>query len=331
MTTLEMERALERFIAAETGAPAEVRDLRRLPGGFSYETWRFAARWRDAGVTHEAPLILRRAPRGGVLEPYDASREFRVLAALAGSGVPVPRAYWVEATGAVLGTSCYVMEFVDGTVPTPWDDTIGGDERAEMHRQFADALAALHTVDWEARGLGFLGVPGDPTDPAAAELDRAEALLDRVALRPHPVLREVIAVLRERRPRCPRLALVHDDYRMGNFVWRDGRIVAILDWERACVGDPMIDVAFTRLANLAGWCTIRGAMAERYAARSTIAIDEERVAFYCVLEQLKATLVGLTGLRAFADGRTSDLRLVMIGRVAQEGVADLGRAVGIHA
>lgn len=325
----EMEQSLARFIAERTGAPAEVQDLVRIPGGFSYEVWRLQARWREADETRDAPLILRRAPRGGVLEPYDAGREFAVLRALEKSPVPVPRAYWVEPSGAVLGTSFYLMEFVEGVIPLPWDETIPPESRAAMHQAFIDTLAALHALDWQALDLGFLGVPQDREDPAALELERCRALLDRIALRPYPVLHEIIAWLEERRPRSPRLSLIHDDYRMGNFVWRDGRIAAILDWERAFLGDPMADIAFTRLPALAGWCDVSGAMADRYVARSGIAIDEERVAFYVVLEQLKATLVGFTGLTAFAQGRTSDLRLVQIGRGAHQAVGALATAIGL--
>jgi len=324
-----MRDTLTTFIQDQTGAGAEVRDLERIPGGFSYETWRFRGVWTDAAERHDEPLIMRRAPRGGVLEPYDASKEFRVLRALEDTPVPVPRAYWVEPTGNVLGTSFYVMEFVGGAVPIPWDESIDGDTRASMHRQFVDVLAALHQVDWEARGLGFLGVPDDRADAAALELERCRELLGRVALRPYPILREIIATLDERRPPTPRLTLVHDDYRMGNFVWRDGRIVALLDWERAFIGDPMVDVAFSRIEALAGWCQVSGDMATRYAETSGIAIDEDRVAYYTILENLKATLVGLTGLRAFADGRTSDLRLVQIGRGGHQAIPLLADAAGV--
>jgi len=324
-----MQDDLARFIAAETGAPAEVTDLARIPGGFSYETWRLRARWTDAGGRHDQPLVMRRAPRGGVLEPYDASKEFRVLRALESTPVPAPRALWVEPTGALLGTSFYLMELVEGAIPLPWDESLPADERAAMHAAFVDALADLHGVDWAARDLAFLGVPDDPSDPAALELARCRELLARVALRPYPLLEEVIAWLEARRPRCPRLTLVHDDYRMGNFVWRDGRIAAVLDWERAFIGDPMADVAFSRIESLAGWCRVDGAMAARYTQRSGIAVDEERVAFYGVLEQLKALLVALTGLKAFADGRTSDLRLVQIGRGAHQAIPLLAAAIGV--
>jgi aminoglycoside phosphotransferase (APT) family kinase protein len=257
---------------------------------------------------------MRKAPRGGNLEPYDASVEFRILGALAGSAVPVPKVYWCDAAGAVFGTSFYLMEFIEGDVPLPWNDALATDVREEMHRQFTDILAALHTVDWEAKGLAFLGVPADRTDPAALALDRCEEVLDRVKLRPHPVLREMIAYLRARRPRSPCLSLVHDDYRMGNFVWKDGRIRAILDWERVFIGDPLADIAFGRIPHLGGWCNISGDMAQRYAQRSGIVVDEARVDYWLLLETLKANLVGLAGLKPFADGRTSDLRFVEIGR-----------------
>jgi aminoglycoside phosphotransferase (APT) family kinase protein len=324
----DLASAIQGFIAEQTGHAATVRELVRLPGGFSYETWSLQASWQDDEGRHDDRLIMRRAPRGGVLEPYDASREFRVLQAVAGSGVPVPRVYWCDPSGDVTGTSFYLMEYVEGDVPLPWSNTLSEDEKAEAHRQFTDALADLHTLDWEARGLSFLGIPAERDDPAALALDRCEETLDRIALRPHPVLREVIAFLRARRPRSPRLSLIHDDYRMGNFVWRDNAIRAILDWERAFIGDPMADIAFTRLG-LGGWCSITGEMAVRYSERSGIEVDEERVAFWQLLEALKGNLVGLTGLTAFAAGRTSDLRLLQIGRGALAGIAAQAEAIGL--
>ena len=327
---MEDERALklERFIEDQTGHTAQVYDLEHLPGGFSYGTWRLNARWHDRGERVEAPLILRIAPRGGVLEPYDASIEFRILKALEDTDFPAPRAHWVDATGDVLGTSFYLMEFVEGDVPLPWGETIPEPMRVEMHQQFTDALALLHTLDWEGLGLDFLGVPHDRSDPAALELDRCEQTLERISLRPYPVLHELIAYLRAERPRSPRLSLVHDDYRMGNFIWRDGKIQAFIDWERAFIGDPMADIAFSRLP-LAGWCGVRDEMSSRYAARSGIEVDEARVDYYVLLEQLKATIVGLTALSAFAEERTSDLRLIQIGRGAFAGAFGLAEQIGL--
>ncbi len=327
----ESAATLARFIAEQTGHGAEVRDVHRVPGGLSYETWSVTATWQDGGGRHDRRLVMRKAPRGGVLEPYDASKEFHILKALGGTPVPVPRVLWLEPTGAVFGTAFYVMEFVDGAVPLPSDASFDTETRTEMCRQYTEALAVLHTLDWEAEGLALLlGVPPDAGDPAVMELDRCEETLRRVALPPNPVLQEAIAWLRERRPRAPRLSLDHGDYRLENFVWRDRRIVAVLDWERACIGDPMADVAVTRVGNPAGWWAIRGAAAQHYAERSGIAVDEARVDYYVVLEQLKTVLMGMTGIRAFAEGRTSDLRLVRFGRECLRGVDNLAKAIGMR-
>ena len=325
----EMESKIAAFIGDQTGNTAEVEDLTRIPGGFSYETWSLRAKWTDGEGSHDDRLILRRAPRGGVLEPYDASREFRVIRALESTPVAVPRALWCDPSGDVLGTSFYLMELVEGSIPLPWDESLDEPTKNAMHEAFADALADLHSVDWKALDLDFLGIPEDEHDPAALEMERCREVLDRIALRPYPVLHEVVAWLDEHRPRSSHLCIVHDDYRMGNFVWRDGRIVGLLDWERAFLGDPMADVAFTRIKALAGWCSIEGAMAERYTQRSGIQIDEERVRYYETLEMLKATLVGLTGLKAFSDGRTSDLRLIQIGRYAHQNIAGLASVMGV--
>jgi len=172
----DLEAQLGDFVAAQTGAPAQVRELNRIPGGFSYETWSLRASWEEEGGRRDERLILRRAPRGGVLEPYDASREFRVLRALEGTPVPVPRAFWCDATGDVLGTSFYVMEFVEGDIPLPWDPSLAKQDKQAMHEAFTDVLADLHSADWSALGLDFLGVPEDQEDPASLErlLERAE-------------------------------------------------------------------------------------------------------------------------------------------------------------
>ncbi len=70
-------------------------------------------------------------------------------------------------------------------------------------------------------------------------------------------------------------------------------------------------------------------MADRYTQRSGIEVDESRVEYYLVLEQLKAIITGLTGLNAFAQGRTSDLRLVQIGQVAHDLIGPLGAQIGL--
>ena len=101
------------------------------------------------------------------------------------------------------------------------------------------------------------------------------------------------------------------------------RIVAFLDWERAFLGDPMADIAWTRTPGVSGWCSIDGAMAAYYEQLSGIRIDEARVRYWAVLEGLKAFTIGLTALKTFTDRRGRDLRLVTIGRMAHLGLPAL--------
>jgi len=88
-------------------------------------------------------------------------------------------------------------------------------------------------------------------------------------------------------------------------------------------------VAYTRLAGIAGWCGVRDELLDCYAGHSGIALSPERIHFYAVLEQVKAALVGLAGLRAFVDGRSCDARLVAIGAAASGAVAAVSRQIGI--
>ena len=90
--TTDLVATLSGFIADQTGHPAQVLEANRIPGGFSYETWLLRVSWQEGGERREGPMILRKAPLGGVLEPYDASKEFRVLEALEDTSMPAPRA-----------------------------------------------------------------------------------------------------------------------------------------------------------------------------------------------------------------------------------------------
>lgn len=307
----------------------EIERFERISGGFSWEVFRVDASWRADGEAHRAAYILRMAPDGGVLEPYDAEREFRVLKALGETDLPVPRVLWLEKDPAVLGKEFYVMEFVAGEIPVPWDTKLAGDpgRAVPMHRQFVEVVAAIHRLDWRKAGLHFLGVPPAGAGAALREIERCQATYERDRSETYPVVEEALRWLRAHAPATDRLTLVHGDCRMGNFIWRDGRIVAFLDWERAFIGDPMADIAWSCVAGASGWCSIDGEMGHYYEQLSGIPIDRERVQFWTVLEGVKAFTIGLTAFKAFNEGRGRDLRLVTIGRMAHLGLPALLQAI----
>ncbi len=293
----------------------------RMSEGFSQETFRVELAWRDGDREERGVYVLRRQPAAGLLEPYDTEPEFRVLAALAPTPVRVPRVYWYERDPAVLERPFYVMAAVPGTVPLPvmvdGRPVFSDAERVRLGEDFVANLAALHAVDWRAAGLGFLGVPAAGSGAGARELARWEARIARADEPPRPILNEAILWLRRALPVADATTLVHGDYRTGNFLVHEGRIAAILDWEMVHLGDPMEDLGWACMALWRGespyMCHLleRERLYARYQELSGRPVDAGRVRFYEVLATVKMAAIMLTGLHAFREGRTRDLRMAL--------------------
>ena len=197
-------------------------------------------------------VVLRRPPVGQVAATaHDMGRERRVITALAGTAVPVPRVLASAEDGPPVDAPCYVMELVEGvvplgTLPPGWAGT--EDERRRASTALVDVLVALHAVDPPAVGLGEFGRPdgylarqvrrwvsqweqardGVPADASTA------AALSRLAER-----------LAATVPATQRHTIVHGDYRIDNCLFDaadPGRIRAVLDWELSTLGDPLADL-----------------------------------------------------------------------------------------
>jgi aminoglycoside phosphotransferase (APT) family kinase protein len=198
-------------------------------------------------------VVLRRPPVGEVAATaHDMGRERRVIAALAGSGVPVPRVLAFSEGGAPVGAPCFVMELVDGVVPVGelppgWATT--EDERARAGQALVDVLVALHAVDPASRGLaGF----GKPQGFMARQVRRwvtqwEKAMAAGFDSEPGTVaeLGRLADALAADVPAAQRDTIVHGDYRIDNCVFDaadPGRITAVLDWEMSTLGDPLADV-----------------------------------------------------------------------------------------
>jgi aminoglycoside phosphotransferase (APT) family kinase protein len=322
MDDAELNRRLERFLAARLGAGTRLIRLGRSTEGFSQET--FTLDVEVAGAPRG--YVVKREPVAGLLEPYDLEPEFRVLHALSDDPLPSPPTPWFERDPGVLERTFYVMERLSGDVPIPAPGPDGAGpftdaERATLGPEVAAALARLHAFDWRARGLGFLGDPGTGRAPAEREIASWEARIARSGFPRPPMLAAGLSWLRRHVPTTDDVTLVHGDYRLGNFlVTRAGdglHLSGILDWEMVHLGDPLEDV---------GWCTSAlwragtplasclmepEAFADAYGAASGRAVDPERVRFWEVLAIVKMAAIMLTGLRAFADGRTPDLRMAI--------------------
>ena len=196
---------------------------------------------RDDGTE----VIVRRPPRGP-LPPsaHDVLREARVLSALEGKA-RVPRVLAVS-EGGVIGCPFYVMERVEGhvittAVPAELDSV---EDRRRMGDELVDALVEVHAVDWRDAGLeGF----GKPTGYLERQLRRFIGLWEHNKTREIPQVETVGEWLRTHLPAQQTATIVHGDYRLGNTMLASGapaRLVAVLDWEMATIGDPLADVGY---------------------------------------------------------------------------------------
>jgi aminoglycoside phosphotransferase (APT) family kinase protein len=192
-------------------------------------------------------VVLRRPPRPP-LPPsaHDVLREARLLSALEGTPVRIPKVLATCADDSVLGVPFYVMEEIHGSVitseiPEPLDNPA---ERRRICEELVDQLVEVHAVDWRACGLeGY----GKPTGYLERQVRRFSGLWEHNKTRELPIVEEVGRWLRDNQPESPASTVVHGDYRLGNVMVADeapARIVAIFDWELSTIGDPLADLGY---------------------------------------------------------------------------------------
>jgi aminoglycoside phosphotransferase (APT) family kinase protein len=172
---------------------------------------------------------------------HDMLREARLVGALAGTDVPVADVLAVSQAGEVLDVPFYVMSYVEGHVITTRTPPVLADRR-RIGESLVDTLAALHAVDWRARGLADMGRPEGFN---ARHFRRMGRLIADADGHPPPEFADIDAWLAAHVPPESGATIVHNDYRLGNvIIGQPGWILVVLDWELATIGDPLFDVGY---------------------------------------------------------------------------------------
>ncbi len=238
---------LARYLAAKLDAPdASVSGLSRIYGGASRETYRFRMRHTKNGEIVERGLILRRDPPASLIETERAT-EYRAYEAFHALGLPVPEPVALERDGGALERPFFIMAEVEncqaGSILAP--DPYGA-HRDRIGRQFWTHLGRIAGADPAALGLMDFDGAKDVSGCWRHELARWEKVIDEDEAEPQPIARAAIRWLkRHPPPPAQKIAVVHGDYRSGNFLYdTDGDIRAILDWEMAHLGDPLEDLGW---------------------------------------------------------------------------------------
>lgn len=283
-------------------------------------------------------MALRRPPRN-VPEGRNETmmREYRVLSALAGTDVPHARVLGACDDPEVAGAWFYVMEHVDGWSPMQVDDwpppfDTDLDARRGLAVQLVDGIAKLSKVDWQARGLeGF----GRPDGFHERQVDRWLAFLDRVKFREIPGLDVAADWLREHEPSRYEPGIMHGDYQFANVMFAHGapaRLAAIIDWEMATVGDPLLDLGWVIMGwpdegedrSGSGYVDYTGmpnraellAYYEEVSERPTDEID-----YYVILARFKMACVLEQGYAHYVEGKADNPKMEAFGDV----VLDMAR------
>jgi aminoglycoside phosphotransferase (APT) family kinase protein len=206
-----------------------------LPGSFSNFTHLVEARSADGSAFRV--VVRRYAVFGSYDRGEKARREFKTLELVQRYGVPAPRPLYLDERGAILGSPGIVTDYVPGEMILSPADPLN------CARALATMLAEIHSIPCDAEAQGFLLDAnseatwflrsGDVPDYMLAHPDGA-----KVWQAAHDLLPDV-------QPVPP--TLVHIDYWLGNILWDQGRITAVVDWEEAACGDPGIDVAYCRM------------------------------------------------------------------------------------
>jgi len=200
-----------------------------------------------------ARYVLRKQPDGALLPSAHAvDREYRVLHALGGTGVPVARVHCFCDDPKVVGTPFYVMDFVDGRVL--WDPALPGlqvAERAAIYDEMNRVVAALHRVDAGAVGLADYGRPGAFFERQIARWTRQyqATVTGPDGVEPIAAMERLIEWLPANVPAGDETCLFHGDLRIDNMIFHpsEPRVLALLDWELSTLGHPLADFAYHAL------------------------------------------------------------------------------------
>lgn len=235
------EAGLAAYMRAHVPGFGGAVEVAQYQGGQSNPTYRITA--------GNQRYVLRRKPPGKLLASAHAvDREYRVMAALANTDVPVARMLALCEDESVIGTAFYLMEYVEGRVL--WDPTLPGmtrEQRAAIYDELNRVIAALHQVDYRAVGLADYGRVGGYVERQVARWSKQ---YQSAGIEGIPAMDRLIEWLPAHAPPGDETSIVHGDYRMDNVIFHptEPRVLAVLDWELSTLGHPLSDFAYQVMA-----------------------------------------------------------------------------------
>jgi aminoglycoside phosphotransferase (APT) family kinase protein len=295
-------------LAADGAAVGGLQHIELISGGRSNLTYRLD--------TSAGRLVLRRPPLGHVLPTaHDMAREYRVLSALHGTDIPVPRPVALCPDAAIIGAPFYLMDYVDGLVLRSAEDgeQVTPGQGRQLSELLIEMLASIHAVDVGAVGLADFG---RPDGYLARQLARWQRQWELSSTREMPGYDRLVERLSAGLPAKGEGTLVHGDFRLDNMLVTLGdqpAVGAVVDWEMSTLGDPLADLGLSLMywadPGDAQWRSInvgaavtsrpgfltRAELAERYAQLT--GRDLSNIGYYVAFGCFKLAVV-LEGINA---------------------------------
>lgn len=305
-----LSSVLTRFIVEQLPGAEGVTltNLKPLAGGASREAWIFDVSWRKKGEAHFEECILMREPHSSVLVSDESptvingtrrtvATEMAVIRAAAAAGLPVAHVLWTDTAGVWLERPFSISRRLPGTADTA--PLVGTALGAKVLEQFIQIMSRMHKLDPRAGGFDVLGRPSAQS-AAIDQVRQFERNFQAQRLEAFPATTYMIRWLTKHQPVAARVSLVHGDYRLGNFLYDERGIVAILDWEQAHIGDPLEEIAFMywNVWALTPMCPIEE-FVRRYEAAMDCTVDRKTLAYYRVFIEFKMLVVLFTSLKSY--------------------------------
>lgn len=320
--------ALERHLQAHGHPGCTVAALRQLSGGASCRVYRFDL--EEAGAVQ--PLVLRLDADGGGTQG-SRREEFALLAAARLAGVTVPAVHSAGSDSDGLGGAFFVMDLVPGEALARRllrDERYRG-ARAALPKQIGRELARLHAIDPGQEALAFLAGRAPAGSGRArfalAEVERYRQILDAFSAdQPYPLLRLVARWLEKHAPAASRPAVVHGDFRVGNLMFDEHGLTAVLDWELCHLGDPVEDLGwlcvrtwrFGNDALAAGGLCSREELVAYYEEAGGDACDPAALRWWELFGNWKWAIICRMQAERHKAGKRPDVELATIGRRVAE-------------
>ena len=257
------EKRLQEWFGDNVPSAGKIEKIAQFKGGQSNPTYKITSEGQE--------FVLRRKPPGILLPSAHAvDREYKVITALQNTEVPVPKTYGLCEDEDVIGTSFFVMDFLDGSIY--WDLLLADKspkERTEIYASKNKVIAELHKVNYENVGLSNYGKPGNYIARQVSRWTKQYLASETENI---PAMNNLIDWLPPNIPDEDETSIVHGDYRLDNMVFNaSNNVMGVLDWELSTLGHPIADFNYHCIS----WRNIPQLADHKFCSENGIPTEEE--------------------------------------------------------